>query len=440
MTSRSDFPLAATLLIFLFPVLTRADKLQITSAPPGATVEIDGLALGTTPFEKDFPGGYFHKTKTALGSRLEHQMVARISLKGYATKELKLSDGPANWMSLNGKNHGEYWLFKAAHFHVNLDPVPEVFSGSISARVARNTAVDFVPILSVTELVAQTKPGVVYLKGLQKSGTGFLVTDTGVIATNAHLARDEGSLLALLPGGVELEAKVIYIDQELDIAFLKVEGSGFPHLTLADASTVQQGEPVFAIGNPGAAMLFSVTKGIVSAVGKFESAGPGTWIQTDAAINPGNSGGPLLNSRGEVIGINTLKLVKEGTSGIGFALSATDLLKVLHRFYPAEIEYAEKLSAPVPAPAVSIAPVQKPEVGTVVISEPIGAEIQVENEEPRSYSVVGYVPAELPLSAGRHRIILRHPPQVDWVYDIVVIKDSRVSLGRPLGIAAPAPK
>ncbi|MGA2430366.1 MAG: trypsin-like peptidase domain-containing protein [Candidatus Acidiferrum sp.] len=413
MTSRSNFPLAATLLIFLFPVLTRADKLQITSAPPGATVEIDGLALGTTPFEKDFPGGYFHKTKTALGSRLEHQMVARISLKGYATKELKLSDGPANWMSLNGKNHGEYWLFKAAHFHVNLDPVPEVFSGSISARVARNTAVDFVPILSVTELVAQTKPGVVYLKG---------------------------SLLALLPGGVELEAKVIYIDQELDIAFLKVEGSGFPHLTLADASTVQQGEPVFAIGNPGAAMLFSVTKGIVSAVGKFESAGPGTWIQTDAAINPGNSGGPLLNSRGEVIGINTLKLVKEGTSGIGFALSATDLLKVLHRFYPAEIEYAEKLSAPVPAPAVSIAPVQKPEVGTVVISEPIGAEIQVENEEPRSYSVVGYVPAELPLSAGRHRIILRHPPQVDWVYDIVVIKDSRVSLGRPLGIAAPAPK
>ena len=413
MTSRSNFPLAATLLIFLFPVLTRADKLQITSAPPGATVEIDGLALGTTPFEKDFPGGYFHKTKTALGSRLEHQMVARISLKGYATKELKLSDGPANWMSLNGKNHGEYWLFKAAHFHVNLDPVPEVFSGSISARVARNTAVDFVPILSVTELVAQTKPGVVYLKG---------------------------SLLALLPGGVELEAKVIYVDQELDIAFLKVEGSGFPHLTLADASTVQQGEPVFAIGNPGAAMLFSVTKGIVSAVGKFESAGPGTWIQTDAAINPGNSGGPLLNSRGEVIGINTLKLVKEGTSGIGFALSATDLLKVLHRFYPAEIEYAEKLSAPVPAPAVSIAPVQKPEVGTVVISEPIGAEIQVENEEPRSYSVVGYVPAELPLSAGRHRIILRHPPQVDWVYDIVVIKDSRVSLGRPLGIAAPAPK
>jgi len=61
---------------------------------------------------------------------------------------------------------------------------------------------------------------------------------------------------------------------------------------------------VLAIGNPGNAMLFSVTNGIVSAIGRFNAAGPGTWIQTDASINPGNSGRPLLNSRGEVIGIN----------------------------------------------------------------------------------------------------------------------------------------
>src|SRR5690242_1117573 len=81
-------------------------------------------------------------------------------------------------------------------------------------------------------------------------------------------------------------------------------------------------------------MLFSVTKGIVSAVGKFGDAGPGTWIQTDAPINPGNSGGPLLNSRGEVIGINTQKLIKKNVTGIGFALSASDVLDVLRRFYP----------------------------------------------------------------------------------------------------------
>lgn len=123
-------------------------------------------------------------------------------------------------------------------------------------------------------------------------------------------------------------------------------GSGFPHLTLADVSTVSQGESVLAIGNPGDAMLFSVTKGIVSAVGRFPSAGPGTWVQTDASINPGNSGGPLLNSRGEVIGINTQKLVKKNVSGIGFALSAPDLLEVLHRFYPEAAPRMQNVSAP----------------------------------------------------------------------------------------------
>jgi hypothetical protein len=372
---------ALTILSALLAALpAAAEKLHITSNPPGATVSIDGVAEGITPFDKDFPGGYFHRTHTALGSRLEHAMVARISLTGYATKELTMTDGPMNWVGLNGRNHGEYFLFKADHFHVNLDPIAAVFTGAISERVphgAMNAAVGPVsetapppatappasasdsavrgappasaparidPVngvafrneLSLEEVVRRTKPAVVYLKGLNKSGTGFFITDTGVIATNAHVARDEESLLAVLPAGIQLEAKVVYIDGELDLALLKVAGNNFPCLTLTDTAFVQQGESVFAIGNPGDAMLFSVTKGIVSAVGKFENAGPGTWIQTDTPINPGNSGGPLLNSRGEVIGINTQKLVKKNVTNIGFALSATDLLKVLRSFYPAK--------------------------------------------------------------------------------------------------------
>jgi S1-C subfamily serine protease len=81
-------------------------------------------------------------------------------------------------------------------------------------------------------------------------------------------------------------------------------------------------------------MLFSATKGIVSSVGEFPSAGAGTWIQTDAQVNPGNSGGPLLNSHGEVIGLNTSKIVRKEVTGISFASRAGDLLKVLRRFYP----------------------------------------------------------------------------------------------------------
>jgi serine protease Do len=340
MASRSELTLYAGLVLLAWAPGARADKLEITSTPLGATVEIDGVVAGTTPFEKDFPGGFFHKTKTSLGARLEHAMVARISLAGYATKELTLTEGPMNWISLNGHNRGEYWLFKSDHFHVDLKPISETFTGGITARVS-DSSVELRPELSREELVRQTKPAVVYLKGLDKSGSGFFVTGTGIIVTNAHLARGEETLLTVLPTGEQFEARVVHVDPDLDIALVKLDNPSdkteFPHLVLTDSAGVHQGENVVAIGNPGDAMLFSVTKGIVSAVGKFPNAGPGTWIQTDAPINPGNSGGPLLNSYGEVIGINTQKLVKKNVTGISFALSSSDVLEVLHRFYPGSV-------------------------------------------------------------------------------------------------------
>lgn len=405
-----------------------------------------------------------------MGARLEHPMVARIGLAGYATKEIQLTDGPMNWIGLNGRNHGEYWLLKADHFHVELQPISQVFTGGVTAKLtASSGTVDLEPELSLEELVRRTKPAVVYLKGLRKAGTGFFVTDTGVIATNAHLARGEESLLTLLPEGQQLEAKVVYIDADLDIALAKAQGKGFPHLVLADAATVQQGQSVLAIGNPGDAMLFSVTKGIVSGVGKLENAGPGTWIQTDAPINPGNSGGPLLNARGEVIGINTQKLIKKNVTGIGFALSASDLLEVLHRFYPNVSANSAANSASVARPAessegspaggsgavVSNAPpptgnvpqtstdspnsahetsaypdvpvVSKANgVGTVVIApDPDGAEIYVDDK------FLGNAPAKLKLAAGSHVIVLKAAGFAEWKRTMEILKDSQVTL-RPL--------
>jgi len=169
-------------------------------------------------------------------------------------------------------------------------------------------------------------------------------------------------------------------------------------------------------------MPFSVTKGIVSAVGKFPNAGPGTWIQTDATINPGNSGGPLLNARGEVIGINTQKLVKENVTGIGFALSSSDLLDVLHRFYPNTAAHTEELSAPVRT-ADSPGSLPQPEAfGTVVLAKPEGAEIWIDN------AFVGMIPATLKLTATRHQITVKVHGHADWVRFVQVQKDSQVNL------------
>src|SRR5712664_4259856 len=445
MASRSELSFCAALLLFAWPARAFADKLQFTSNPSGATVELDGVAIGTTPCEKDFPGGYFHKTKTSFGARLEHPLVARISLTGYATKELTLTEGPLNWLSLNGRSHGEYWLFKTDHFHVDLQPISEAFTGEIVARVS-DAGGGVQPELSLEELVRQTKPAVVYLKALDKSGTGFFVTGTGVLVTNAHVARGEESLLTLLSGGQQVEAKVVYIDAELDIALAKVESPSaqidFPHLALADASSVRQGESVFAIGNPGDAMLFSVTKGIVSAVGKFPNAGPGTWIQTDTPINPGNSGGPLLNTRGEVIGINTQKLIKKNVTGIGFALSATDLLEVLHRFYP-NVALANHGAAQAARPAATAETSETSEplktssssvpdsVGTVSISsDPDGAEIFVDEK------FHGNTPAMLKLTTGPHVIVLKFPGHADWRRTLEVLQSSKTSLK---GTLDPAP-
>jgi S1-C subfamily serine protease len=469
MASRSVARLSATLSLLVCPALSQADTLKITSNPSGATVEIDGVLAGTTPFEKDFPGGYFHKTLTSMGSRLEHPMVARISLTGYATRELQMTDGPMNWISVNGRNHGEYWLLKSDHFQVTLQPISQVFTGGITAKLSGAGSVDLLPELSLEDLVRMTKPAVVYLKGLDKSGTGFFVRETGVIATNAHVARGEESLLTLLPEGQQLEAKVVYIDADLDIALAKVEGKDFPHLTLADAATVRQGENVLAIGNPGDAMLFSVPKGIVSAVGKFTNAGPGTWIQTDTPINPGNSGGPLLNSRGEVIGINTQKLIKKNVTGIGFALRATDLLEVLHRFYPnvsstnssenagsgatraapavATVSAAgnngsdaassvssssetqpvsSTTSSATQAAGLASEPYASPTphgFGTVTItSDPDGAEIFVGDK------FVGSTPAKLKLAAGSHVIVLKSAGLAEWKRTLEILKDSQVTL------------
>ena len=155
-------------------------------------------------------------------------------------------------------------------------------------------------------------------------GSGFVLNANGFIVTNNHVVEGATDIQVKLDDGRELPAKVVGRDAKTDLALLKVEATGLPVIPLGDSTALQVGEPVMAIGNPFG-LEQTVTTGIVSATGRVIGSGPyDNFIQTDASINPGNSGGPLINARGEVIGINTAIFSRGGGSvGIGFAVPSS---------------------------------------------------------------------------------------------------------------------
>jgi hypothetical protein len=120
--------LCASLALAAFSALaqrTFAETLTITSSPPGATVEIDGVLAGATPYRVDYPGSYFHKPHTVFTARLEHAMVLRLSMSGYLTQQITVSSGPFEWVGLTGKHHGSYFLLRSDHFEIKLEPIHE---------------------------------------------------------------------------------------------------------------------------------------------------------------------------------------------------------------------------------------------------------------------------------------------------------------------------
>jgi serine protease Do len=152
-------------------------------------------------------------------------------------------------------------------------------------------------------------------------GSGFIINASGYVVTNNHVIDGATEIRVTLADGREFPGKLVGRDPKTDLALVKIEASGLPVIPLGDSSALQVGEPVMAIGNPFG-LQQTVTSGIVSATGRVIGEGPyDDFIQTDASINPGNSGGPLINSRGEAVGINTAILSRSGGSvGIGFAI------------------------------------------------------------------------------------------------------------------------
>jgi serine protease Do len=152
-------------------------------------------------------------------------------------------------------------------------------------------------------------------------GSGFIISKDGYVLTNQHVVESPGKVTVTTQDGHPYVAKVIGHDEKSDVALLKIEGKhDFPVAPLGNSDDLKVGEWVMAIGNPFG-FDHSVTVGIVSAKGRFIPGNFDDFIQTDASINPGNSGGPLIDVRGEVIGVNSAIYTRTGANmGIGFAI------------------------------------------------------------------------------------------------------------------------
>lgn len=199
------------------------------------------------------------------------------------------------------------------------------------------------PRMSLVEIFERTEPGVVRINVQRSSaievndggvGSGFVYDKRGHIITNSHVIQASESINVTFLDGRSYEASVVGVDKFTDIAIIKVdaEPSTLHPLKFGDSSELKVGQQIAAIGNPFG-LSGSMTSGIVSQVGRLLPSASGysipDVIQTDAAINPGNSGGPLLNMRGEVIGVNNAIQSTTGEfAGVGFAIPSQTMVKI----------------------------------------------------------------------------------------------------------------
>lgn len=193
------------------------------------------------------------------------------------------------------------------------DITEPLFSESIQIAINRDSR-----SLQLPRDVENVMEGVVVIRVGKTHASGFIISETGYILTAAHVVSGVDNVTIRMKSGLEMEAKVIRVDEAQDVALVKMQGRGHRALHLQNQVVPPVGTELFAIGAPASENLsFSTSKGIVS--GHRESEGF-KYIQTDASLNPGNSGGPLLNTNGEVVGIVSWKIVAPGFEGLSFGV------------------------------------------------------------------------------------------------------------------------
>lgn len=227
-----------------------------------------------------------------------------------------------------------------------------VTRGSVQITGANNTTYNVEnvenPVVAVAKIAGPSVVGVsvtYYEQSIfgqlaegESEGSGIIYSEDGYIITNYHVIEDavnssSAAVKITLSDETEYQAEIVGTDEVTDLALLKIEPEEkLTPATFGDSSNIQVGELAVAIGNPlGQEFAGSVTVGYISALNRDITTDGRTYnvIQTDAAINPGNSGGALVNSKGEVIGINTIKISDDSVEGLGFAIPSNDALKII---------------------------------------------------------------------------------------------------------------
>jgi serine protease Do len=237
-----------------------------------------------------------------------------------------------------------------------LSAISTIGNSSVTTSAAVKKA-DYTGQSTVTKIAKEVGPSIVgirmtvnsnqrsfYNSGMSEAeGSGIIISKDGYIMTNYHVVQyadpkastsANTTLEVFLSDKTQAKAKFIGGDSETDLAVIKVDLNNLPVATLGDSSTLEVGELAVAIGNPlGMEFAGSVTTGVVSALNRTIQSADITQslIQTDAAINPGNSGGALLDSNGEVIGINSAKISETGVEGLGFAIPINDAKPIINQ-------------------------------------------------------------------------------------------------------------
>lgn len=228
----------------------------------------------------------------------------------------------------------------------NFLPNPGNDSNQVYASAVENTRILYNGTVSpVVPIAEKVSPSIVAISLKTKgrdffgrvyegsgTGSGIIINSQGHIVTNNHVVEGADDIMVILSDGKQLEAKLVGRDEQTDLAVIKVDPKGLKAAELGDSSKLKVGELAVAIGSPmGTEYAGSVTAGIISGLNRKVSVGDNSikLIQTDAAINPGNSGGALVNSDGQVIGINTIKFAETTVEGMGFAIPINEAKPII---------------------------------------------------------------------------------------------------------------